>query len=85
MELLIAASGTAGPVFYIVAGIFLLLVTSFLASNYKGLGAKWIQLALPKRDDLDPRRKRLIKRYRIYYGIAAVLGLLMIISGIARL
>jgi hypothetical protein len=61
------------------------VVGLLLASNYRGLGNKWIEIALPKKGDLDLERRRLIKRYRIYYGSASVLGGLMLVAGIARL
>jgi hypothetical protein len=85
MEQLPAASQPAGPVFFIVVGVFMVLLGSFLASDYRGLASKYIQIALPKQRILSPGRKRIVRNYRTFYAISAVIGVLMIVSGVSRL
>jgi len=71
--------------FYIVGGAFLLVFCSVLASDYRGFGSWWIQISLRKKDILTPERMKFIKRYRVIYVIAAVLGALIMLSGLLSL
>jgi hypothetical protein len=80
-----ATTGSAGPWFYIVCGAILSVVGGVLASDFRGIGTKYIQIALPKNQIESDSRKSLIGRYRVMYGIAAIIGLGMIVSGVARL
>jgi hypothetical protein len=85
MSMLIASSGGAGPLFYIVCGAILCVVGTILASDFRGIGTKYIHIALPKNQIENESRKSSITRYRVIYGIASAIGLVMLVSGIARL
>jgi hypothetical protein len=84
MTMMIATSGGAGPLIYIVLGAVLSVVGTILASDLRGIGSKYIQIALPKNQIDSDSRSSLITRYRVMYGIAVAVGLGMIISGIAQ-
>lgn len=84
MTIMIATSGGAGPLIYIVLGAVLSVVGTILASDFRGIGSKYIQIALPKNQIDSDSRSSLITRYRVMYGIAVAVGLGMIISGIAQ-
>jgi len=58
MKQLLASAGTAGTLFCFVTGTLLLIIGLFLANNYHGLGGTYIQVALPKRKDLNPEGGR---------------------------
>jgi hypothetical protein len=72
-------------VFYIILGLVLMLVAGFLASNYRGFGARYILIALRKKSMSDDQIAKTVMRYRTVYGIGSFLGLCLVVSGIARL
>jgi len=71
----------AGPATYVILGAVLLAGGLVLVSNYRGLTQRYVGLALRSRG----RSEASLARYRIWYGVVAALGLLMLVSGILRL
>jgi hypothetical protein len=79
----VISSGVAGPWVYVLLGLVLAASAGLLASNFHGLGEKYILLTARRDKMTDRQRARIVKRYRIVYGVACVLGVLMVVSGIA--
>jgi hypothetical protein len=80
--------GTAGPDFYIIAGAVALVLGTLLASDYRGWGTRYTRyLSLsPRRTDvISPAAARRIKHNRFRYGLVAVVGLILLVSGIFSL
>jgi hypothetical protein len=80
-----ASGSTAGPDFYIFAGAAALVLGTLLATDYRGWGTKYIQLALRRTDGSSPARARLIRRNRFRFGLLAVVGLVLLVSGLFSL
>jgi hypothetical protein len=85
MQSIVATTGNAGPWAFIILGAILAFMGALLASNFRGIGSKYIQLALSRQALMTDSRKKLVQRYRAFYGLAAVLGCLLVISGVSRL
>jgi hypothetical protein len=80
-----ASGGTAGPGFYIVGGAALLCYGVLLGSDYRGWGTRYF-LLFWKPVAMSPKRARWMKRYRrARYGVAVVVGLAMLVSGLFSL
>ena len=83
-----ASGGSAGPDFYIIAGAVALVLGTLLASDYRGWGTRYTRyLSLsPRRTDvISPAAARRIKHNRFRYGLVAVVGLILLVSGIFSL
>ena len=69
-------ASTASPAIYVFGGALLLAFGGLLASDYRGLGTRYVRITLPN-SSADT-----VRRYRLWYGVAAVIGLLSLVSGI---
>jgi hypothetical protein len=77
----IAAQHTSlSPVLLTIFGAVLAIFGGVLAADYRGWGVKYIQLGLPRRLLNTERRQRVIKIYRVLYGVAAVVGCLIVLG-----
>jgi hypothetical protein len=81
----VVAASAAGPWAYIVLGAVLLVVGTALASDFRGLGTRYIQIGRPAQEIPMKASEKLANRYRIRYGVAALVGLILIVSGAGHL
>ena len=85
MTELTAATGTVGSGAFIVLGAILFTAGTVFSSDFRGIGTRYIRLTLRKTPEITEAQARIIRRNRIYYGIGAGIGLLMLLAGIFSL
>lgn len=67
---------SASPNLYVALGAFLMLLGGLLATDFRGLGTRYIRLTLRNAPQTT------VDRYRIWYGIVSAIGLVMFVSGL---
>jgi hypothetical protein len=70
---------TAGPDFYVVAGLVLLCFGILQGTNFRGFGARRIRIGIPNASD------KTVRRYAVRGWAVAALGLALLVVGLARL
>jgi len=77
-----AQHSSLSPVLLTIFGAVLAIVGGILAADYRGWGVKYIEQGVPRRLFNGERRQRVIKVYRVLYGVAAVVGCLIVLGEI---
>ena len=84
MVWLMASAGSAGPMFYVLLGLVLMIVGTTVATDFRGLGMKYTSFGRRERDPLDQEPPRLELRYRLQFWASAVIGFVLFLAGLSR-
>ena len=75
----------AGSTTYIIGGFLCIAIGTSVASNVRGFGDWYVKLGL-RFFHLDRlATDRWVRRQRIYFGVVAVVGVVLLLVGLAKL
>jgi hypothetical protein len=81
----LGGGAVAGPGAGIALGVVLLVLGVLVAGDYGGVGSGYILVTMRKTHVISSAQVRAIRLCRVCYGVAAVAGLAMFVSGVFSL
>jgi hypothetical protein len=82
---LLATSSSSAALAYIVIGLLIAGFGLVLASNFRDITPKYLRKLLRTDEPFSEKQLQTLRNFRVFYGVMAVLGIFVLISGLLRL
>jgi hypothetical protein len=81
----LATASSGATLAYIVIGLFIAVFGLMLASNFRDITPKYLRRLLRTDGPFTEKQLQTLRNFRVFYGVMAVLGIFVLISGLLRL